>query len=149
MDRIEERLDGGPAEQPPKVNVLRLRENGPLAVHAPVRIDGREVGFRVTLCRCGTSKRKPFCDGSHAAAQFVATGEPPTQESAPLAQRDGPLEVVAKPDGPLRLIGALEIVSGTGRTVDRCTEAFLCRCGASSRKPYCDGTHKRIGFKSD
>jgi CDGSH-type Zn-finger protein/uncharacterized Fe-S cluster protein YjdI len=144
-----ERLDGGAAERAPQVNTLQVRENGPLALHAPVRIDGREVGFRVTLCRCGASKTKPFCDTSHVAARFVASGEPATQESAPLPQRDGPLEVVAIPNGPLKLVGALEIVSGTGRTVERRTEAFLCRCGASSRKPYCDGTHKKTGFKSD
>ncbi|MCG6162255.1 CDGSH iron-sulfur domain-containing protein, partial [Leptospira bandrabouensis] len=37
--------------------------------------------------------------------------------------------------------------SGTGRTVNRLTEAFLCRCGGSSNKPYCDGTHKKNGFQ--
>jgi CDGSH-type Zn-finger protein len=144
-----EPLDGGPGEQPPTVNVVRIQENGPLALHAPVCVEGSQIGLRVTLCRCGTSKRKPFCDGSHAAAQFIATGEPPTQESVPLVQRDGPVELTAIRNGPLKLIGPLEIVSGTGRTVDRCTEAFLCRCGASARKPYCDGTHKRIGFRSE
>jgi CDGSH-type Zn-finger protein/uncharacterized Fe-S cluster protein YjdI len=144
-----ERLDGGPGEQPPKVNVLRVRENGPLALHAPLRFEGEDVGLRVTLCRCGASKRKPFCDGSHVAAQFAATGEPPTRESAPLAQRDGPVELTAIPNGPLKLIGPLEIVSGTGRTAERCTEAFLCRCGASAHKPYCDGSHKKVGFKSE
>jgi CDGSH-type Zn-finger protein len=40
------------------------------------------------------------------------------------------------------------IVSGTGRTVDRVTAARLCRCGGSSRKPFCDGTHARIGFQA-
>jgi CDGSH-type Zn-finger protein/uncharacterized Fe-S cluster protein YjdI len=144
-----ERLDGGPNEQPPELNVLRLRENGPLALHAPARLEGRDLGLRVTLCRCGASKRKPFCDGSHASMQFTATGEPPVQESAALAQRGGPIDVTAIPNGPLKLTGNLEIVSGTGRTVQRCTEAFLCRCGSSGRKPYCDGTHKKIGFKSD
>ena len=53
-----------------------------------------------------------------------------------------------QPDGPLKLSGALELVSGTGRTINRVTEAYLCRCGASANKPYCDGSHKRIGFKS-
>jgi CDGSH-type Zn-finger protein len=47
------------------------------------------------------------------------------------------------------LRGALEIVSGTGRTVTRTSEAFLCRCGASANKPFCDGTHKRIGFTAE
>lgn len=143
------KIDPVPDEQPPQVNVLRILENGPLALHAPVRFEGSDIGLQVTLCRCGASKRKPFCDGSHAAARFTASAEPPVQESVPLAQRDGPVQLTAIPNGPLKLIGPLEIVSGSGRTVDRCNEAFLCRCGASPRKPYCDGTHKKIGFRSD
>ena len=105
--------------------------------------------MRVTLCRCGASKRKPFCDGSHASAGFAATGEPPTRESQPLAARDGAVAVSPIPNGPLKIQGPLEIVSGTGRTIDRVKECWLCRCGASSSKPFCDGTHKRIGFVAD
>jgi CDGSH-type Zn-finger protein/uncharacterized Fe-S cluster protein YjdI len=141
-----ERLDGGPQEPPPVVNTLRVRENGPIAVHAPVRLDGAEAGLRVTLCRCGASKNKPFCDGSHSAAGFTATGELPTEESTALAVRNGPLEITAIPNGPLKLKGSIEIVSGTGRTIARTTETWLCRCGQSGKKPYCDGTHKKIGF---
>jgi len=59
------------------------------------------------------------------------------------------VEVTAIPNGPLKLTGSLQIVSGAGARVERCSEAYLCRCGASSRKPYCDGTHKKIGFKCD
>jgi CDGSH-type Zn-finger protein len=44
--------------------------------------------------------------------------------------------------------GPLELCAGTGRTVDRKTEMFLCRCGASANKPYCDGSHRRVGFKT-
>ncbi|HXW20452.1 MAG TPA: (4Fe-4S)-binding protein, partial [Roseiarcus sp.] len=69
-----ERRDGGPGERPPEVNTIGLRENGPLAVHATIEINGKPVGTRATLCRCGASKNKPFCDGSHVAAAFVATG---------------------------------------------------------------------------
>ena len=55
-----ERLDGGPQEAPPKVNLIRIRENGPLAVHAELTIAGHGAMPRATLCRCGHSKTKPF-----------------------------------------------------------------------------------------
>lgn len=141
------RHDGGPQEQPPPVNLLRIRENGPYALHADIRLAGAE-SHRATLCRCGQSSHKPYCDGSHAGAAFVATGEPATRESEPLAQRDGPLDVHPVPDGPLQVRGNLEICSGTGRTVHRVASARLCRCGASGNKPFCDGSHARIGFRS-
>jgi len=142
-----ERLDGGPGESPPLVNTVRIRENGPLAVHAPHSIDGQPSALRATLCRCGASQRKPYCDGSHSAAAFQATGEPPSAESAPLAVRNGPLAITPTDNGPLKLTGSFEIVTGTGRTINRVTEAWLCRCGASANKPYCDGSHRKVGFK--
>ena len=143
-----ERQDGANEAAPP-VNTVRVWENGPLAVHADLAIEGQARRLRATLCRCGASRAKPFCDGSHRTAAFAATGEPATQDSAALAVRDGPLSVRPLVNGPLMLKGALEIVSGTGRTVTRATEAFLCRCGHSENKPFCDGTHKRIGFTAE
>ena len=142
------RHDGGPQEAPPPVNTLRLRENGPYALNGPVSIGGAAAGFRATLCRCGASKNKPYCDGSHRAAGFAATGEPDTQVSSALASRNGSLEIEPLRNGPLSVSGNLEICSGTGRTVSRVTAAKLCRCGGSASKPFCDGTHARIGFVS-
>jgi CDGSH-type Zn-finger protein len=104
--------------------------------------------MRVTLCRCGDSANKPFCDGSHTAKGFTATGEAPTKESPALAVRNGPLSVTPVANGPLKVEGPLEVVTGTGRTILRTTETYLCRCGGSANKPYCDGTHKKIGFKA-
>ena len=104
------------------------------------------MGFRHTLCRCGASQNKPYCDGSHTAAGFVATGEPATQTSTPLAHRDGVVDVTPLPNGPLPVTGNLEIVSGTGRTIHRVEKTALCRCGASQNKPYCDGSHSAAGF---
>ena len=141
-----ERLDGGDNETAPAVNLVRVRENGPLAFHAELAIESEPQALRATLCRCGASQRKPFCDGSHSAAAFAATGEPPTQASAALAVRNGPLTVKPLRNGPLMVQGPLEVVSGTGRTVTRATENYFCRCGASTKKPFCDGTHKKIGF---
>jgi len=144
-----ERLDGERSEQPPRVNVARVRENGPIAFHGQLEIEGNGAQLRATLCRCGASKNKPFCDASHNAACFKASGEPDTVESAVLAQRDGVLKIKPTQNGPLMVEGNLELCSGTGRTIRRVTKAFLCRCGQSANKPFCDGTHKRIGFVAD
>jgi len=144
-----ERLDGGPQESAPLVNLVRVRENGPLAFHAPLNVDGASVGFRATLCRCGASKNKPYCDGSHGAAGFSATGEPAVQTSDALATRNGSLNIVPAKNGPLLIDGNLEVVSGTGKTVNRVTKAAFCRCGQSANKPYCDGTHRKVGFSTE
>ncbi len=143
-----QRHDGRPEESAPPVNTLRLRENGPYAVHAPLRIAGQDDGWRATLCRCGQSNNKPWCDGSHVAADFQASGEPATTAADPLAQRDGPLAVTPLQNGPLQVQGNLEICAGTGRTVARITEARLCRCGQSKSKPFCDGSHVAAGFQA-
>jgi len=143
-----ERHDGGPAEAAPKVNQLRIRENGPYAVHAPLRIAGHDDGFRATLCRCGQSNNKPWCDGSHVGAAFSASGEPASGAVDPLAVRDGPLTVAPQKNGPLQVAGNLEICAGTGRTVARVTEARLCRCGQSKNKPFCDMSHVAAGFEA-
>jgi CDGSH-type Zn-finger protein len=104
---------------------------------------------RATLCRCGKSANKPFCDNSHRAAKFAASGEPETVESDPLERRNGRLTITPLVDGPLEVLGNLEICSGTGRTVSRVENVRLCRCGGSASKPFCDGSHSRIGFRSE
>ena len=144
-----ERHDGGPQETAPAVNVVRVRENGPYAVHAQIELAGAGTELRATLCRCGRSRRKPYCDNSHQDARFLATGEPAAQASEPLAERGGPLRITPVANGPLQVHGNVEICSGTGRTVLRTRSARLCRCGGSGNKPFCDGTHARIGFCSD
>jgi CDGSH-type Zn-finger protein/uncharacterized Fe-S cluster protein YjdI len=140
------RHDGGPDETSPKVNTISVRENGPLAISAEIVLAGAPIGTRAPLCRCGESKNKPYCDGSHVAAAFAATGEPTTATSAALAKRDGALTITPYPNGPLGVAGPVEIISGTGRTVNRVERTALCRCGHSANKPYCDGAHAKVGF---
>ena len=142
------RLDGQPEESAPPVNLATLREAGPYAFRAQLVIDGAPAGFRATLCRCGASKNKPYCDGSHHEIGFEASGEPPSGKTDMLAVRDGALRIDPQTNGPLRVRGNLEIVSGGGRVVARLESAALCRCGGSANKPFCDGTHAKIGFRS-
>ncbi len=144
-----QRRDGGPQEAAPAINTARILENGPYAVSADLRIEGQEPRLRATLCRCGHSKNKPFCDGAHATVGFIATGELAFVESALLEERGGPLRVNPLTHGPLQVSGNLEIISAGGKTVKRTQSAALCRCGASAKKPFCDGSHAKIGFRSD
>jgi CDGSH-type Zn-finger protein len=55
--------------------------------------------------------------------------------------------VGVEPDGPYRVMGRVRIVSDDGTQWEVRNRVTLCRCGASSNKPFCDGTHKRIGFR--
>jgi CDGSH-type Zn-finger protein/uncharacterized Fe-S cluster protein YjdI len=147
-----QRKDGRPNEEAPPVNLIAIREAGPYAVRGALTLAGEPAGFRATLCRCGASKNKPFCDSSHHDAGFHASGEPATgvadTATDMLPVRDGELAIEPELDGPLQLRGNLEITSGTGRVVSRVTQARLCRCGASNTKPFCDNSHQRIGFRS-
>jgi len=142
------RKDGAANEPVPPVNLAAVREAGPYAFRAALQIDGVPAGFRATLCRCGASKNKPYCDGSHHEIGFSASGEPASGKTDMLAVRDGVLAIDPQLNGPLKVRGNLEITSGTGRVVARVTSASLCRCGGSANKPFCDGTHAKIGFKS-
>lgn len=140
--------NGSSGEVPPHVNTIHVRENGPYAIAADITIDNQETTTRATLCRCGLSENKPYCDGSHVTGGFIASGECDAKESEPLEVRNGPLGITPTPDGPLMVNGNVEICAGTGHTIDRTTKTYLCRCGQSSNKPFCDGSHKKVDFKS-
>jgi CDGSH-type Zn-finger protein/uncharacterized Fe-S cluster protein YjdI len=144
-----QRHDSKPNEQAPPVNVIYLRENGPLALRAEIVLQGRPIGHRATLCRCGASANKPFCDNAHVKIGFTASGEPKTIDATPLSARNGPIEITPKRNGPLLVRGNLEICCGTGRVIKRTTADALCRCGHSHNKPFCDGSHGRVGFVAD
>ncbi|HEV8311348.1 MAG TPA: CDGSH iron-sulfur domain-containing protein [Methylomirabilota bacterium] len=57
--------------------------------------------------------------------------------------------IMPKPNGPYIVKGPIRLVDadGTEYRLDRETIA-LCRCGGSTTKPFCDGTHSKIGFQA-
>lgn len=68
-------VDGEPVKLAPNDVSIRVRRNGPLFVRGAITIsgtDGEEIltDERCALCRCGQSRRKPFCDGTHREAGF-------------------------------------------------------------------------------
>ena len=49
-------------------------------------------------------------------------------------------------DGPLEVSGAVEILASDVTLIKASEKSYLCRCGFSEKKPFCDGAHKREGF---
>lgn len=60
-----------------------------------------------------------------------------------------PVSIIACPDGPLLVRGDLALFDDDGHPVQPNRRPFaLCRCGASAIRPFCDGSHKLIGFRT-
>ena len=62
-----------------------------------------------------------------------------------------PIKMLFTPNGPIAVSGdlsELKLIDSTGQPIDVSEEKkiFLCRCGGSTTKPFCDGTHSRTGF---
>ena len=58
--------------------------------------------------------------------------------------------ITVRDNGNLRISGSFEIVDAAGNVfpVEPGRPVFLCRCGHSATKPFCDGSHSRAGFQS-
>lgn len=147
------RADGVAEEVTPPDNICTVETDGPIYVHGDLRLKTAEGDVvketRVALCRCGLSKNKPYCDNSHIDGGFKATGDV-ADNSADTKDADGggELTMTAAKDGPVLLQGNFEIRSADGKHVFRASKGALCRCGASSNKPFCDGTHMVVSFES-
>ncbi len=106
--------------------------------------DGR---LPYVLCRCGRTKRQPRCDNRHSEAVWdlrrtlIGVPRPVSWEvpsSAPC--------IAIKPNGPLRVLG-VGIETSDHAEMERADRYSLCRCGRSHTMPFCDGTHKDVGFR--
>src|SRR6476659_9294534 len=56
--------------------------------------------------------------------------------------------IEARPNGPYVVTGTIELHDTNGNVLLTPARTVLCRCGASTKKPFCDGTHSKIGFQA-
>lgn len=145
--------DGSVTETADTENTVTVSYQGPYFIRGDLEIEGARddmpgVKFRAALCRCGASKNKPFCDNSHEEIGFKdygAIGE----KGETIGSTGGQLKVTQVKDGPIMLNGNVVLRASSGRIAWSGEKVALCRCGASKNKPFCDGSHKAAGFKSE
>jgi 3-phenylpropionate/trans-cinnamate dioxygenase ferredoxin subunit len=56
--------------------------------------------------------------------------------------------ITVRKDGPYLVSGAVELRDADGNVYPAKETVALCRCGASTKKPFCDGTHSKVGFQA-
>jgi uncharacterized Fe-S cluster protein YjdI len=78
------------------------------------------------------------------ALSFVEHKEETTAENTVVEET---ISVEAMKNGPLMVYGNLSVKDSKGNMVTKSNVTAFCRCGGSSNKPFCDGTHMKIGFK--
>lgn len=83
---------------------------------------------------------------SGALGYLMADQNQATDPSEPEVEVQ-PLTVTLHENGPLEVVGLVEITDGSRTTFGERT--FLCRCGGSANKPFCDGSHRKNGFSDD
>ena len=138
----------GAGESLPETNTVRVTENGPLELRGDIQIEGQAPRQRAVLCRCGRTANPPFCDNAHRDG-FAATGLPSFKEDKDKEPEatGGPVKVSARENGWVMMAGNIEVIGSDGTRDARTSTAWFCRCGASGNKPFCDGSHGKIGFR--
>jgi len=149
-----ERKDGGTVEPIPQQNTIYLAEDGPLYLRGDITIvngAGELIvnDTRAALCRCGASQNKPFCDNSHISIGFVAPGTVKEPQTTIETLEGGKLQIQPNTNDSLHVTGNFTILNDQGEAVYQGTDEWLCRCGGSANKPFCDSTHKKIDFMAD
>ena len=61
--------------------------------------------------------------------------------------KDNNFEIKITENGPIQVTGKFVLKLSDGSLITEESEIFLCRCGGSANKPYCDDTHKKIGVR--
>jgi uncharacterized Fe-S cluster protein YjdI len=148
------------------MSVTPEQERGPRRTYAGEAI---EVNWEPRLCihvrNCVRSLPNVFVpdarpwvavDAADADAVAAAIEQCPTGalhyrrlDGGPQEQAAEETTIEPRPNGPLFVRGHVRIAGDDGEVIREDTRVALCRCGGSGNKPFCDGTHRRIGFTTD
>lgn len=80
-----------------------------------------------------------------SGAISIKTSRPPDLLSIQSASGDG-TKVTIVTNGPAKFSGPCIVTNADGTLIEKPNGVSLCRCGGSSNKPFCDGSHKTNGF---
>jgi CDGSH-type Zn-finger protein len=132
-------------------NEALVTSGGPLRITGNLTIvdeDGKVTyANHIDLCRCGKSRSKPTCDNQHIEVEFLHSGRMQEVSDAPASDRPTKITLSCNKDGPVTFRGRLRLHNSIGQECTKVRGA-LCRCGQSTNKPFCDGSHERTGFRS-
>ena len=141
------------SEKPSSKNRILLNADGPVYFFGDIEVQDHEGNrvledTRFALCRCGGSSNKPACDNSHKKLDWKADASADTSKmpEAGDVQHEKLLIKLMK-NGPAILEGTYTMESQEIGERTSGKGVALCRCGASSTKPFCDGSHKDVGFE--
>ena len=80
------------------------------------------------------------------ALQYVLEGQAEAREAA--TDEGVATTLQASTDGPLLVQGSFRLLDRDGSEIECAGRTALCRCGATANQPFCDGSHRRVGFRS-
>jgi CDGSH-type Zn-finger protein len=132
-------------------NEALVTNGGPLQLTGNITLvheDGSvQYANHLTLCRCGSSGSKPICDEQHLEKEFLNPGKISEASEISASQRPSKITISCIKDGPITFRGRLKLHNQFGQECVK-MRGSLCRCGQSASKPFCDGSHERVGFRT-
>jgi len=132
-------------------NEALVSSGGPLQITGNITLVGEDGTIQyanhLTLCRCGSSNTKPNCDGQHLEREFLHTGKISEASEIPPTHRASKITISCIRDGPITFRGRLRLHNKFGQECVK-MRGSLCRCGQSANKPFCDGSHERVEFRT-
>ena len=128
-------------DSPHEKNVIQLTENGPMGISGDIEVvdhEGNQItrSDAVWMCRCGQSKDKPFCDGSHRSCDFSTDGDIGEALGKSMIEEKAHLQVRVNRRAGLLVDGPCMLVSADGTRTRQMERFTLCRCGKSANMPF-------------